>query len=74
MEDFLTELFATSESPGIFMCGPALLLNAVKDVVLRRRCGGGCSGCADWGVNGRRNDQHSTVLPRCAIYEEWFEV
>jgi len=71
MEDFLTELFATSESPGIFMCGPALLLNAVKDVVLRNRCGGRC---ANRGVNGRRGDQHSTVLPRCAIYEEGFEV
>jgi len=71
MEELLTELFETSESPGIFMCGPALLLNAVKDVVVQSRFGGGCT---DRSGNGRRAGKQSTVLPRCALYEEGFEV
>jgi len=66
MEDLFVEIFEAAETPGIFMCGPALLLNAVSKVVLR----GSCARRNGGGIGGRPKP----VFPRCAIYEEGFEV
>lgn len=72
MKELLTEIFESSSSDvddelGIFMCGPALLLNSVYNAVERK-------GCRRRRRRILGSAERGRMLPRCAIYEEGFEV